>query len=99
MGSTHQSSLFHDTATAQARGGQAAREAGTPEIPWLEQGFFLPAAASKEPQAAASSLIPMPALGTGCCVSEDAHHKMAGYTAQFTLGWGRGGGDWSVIFK
>lgn len=44
-----QSSLFHDTLTAQAHCGQAALEARTPEIPRPEQGFFLPAATPKEP--------------------------------------------------
>lgn len=42
---------------------------------------------------------PSSALGMGCCVSQDAHHKMAGYTAQFILGWERGGGEWRSIFQ
>lgn len=62
-------------------------EAGTPEIPWLEQGFFLPATTYKALPRAAVSSVPSTSPWRDA-VSRDAHHKMAGYTAQFVLGWG-----------
>jgi len=48
-----------------------------------DSSFQLPPQRSLRQQQA---LAPTPALVTGCCISWDAHHKMAGYTAQFILG-------------
>lgn len=72
---------------------------GHPKSPGLSRSSpFQPSPKKSLWQQPGLSLSPEPAPATGRRVPQDAHHKMAGYTAQFTLGWGRGGGEQSILF-